>query len=347
MGKKPIKEKWFEDALTIEDLGLSGLKHHFDPAVRYSTIDINGGRHNKARENPHLDEEHCLDLAGKMEAGHPFRAVTLFMLNDGIFVHGVAHGNHRLRSYALLHNDDTRFLKSAQAVIGAHVIESPYSDDVEEYERLANAREGRGLPPSYQLNTAIWLVQHRKMSKKGAFERTGISAEVISGRIIADRERQYVETMGVETHNLTPTHLKRLASLTHDSHKKHLATLANDGHITSEDLSKMVTHVKKLRTEAKGNEYIHDEYNRTRRERCGPKNDREPPEQRRRRLFLKGLRQFEDLWLKGNDGRPIHSLNDVGISPQDRIVRQEIADRARELVGLMQKVMRLKNGGAK
>ena len=341
---KPVIFEWIKDSITEYKLERVGLTFHFDPAIRRSTIDIQGGLHNKARENNSLDEELWMDYALKMEAGNPFVGSVFFLLNNGLYVHGVAHGNHRLRAHAFAHNDDESFLKSAQATVGGYVVDSPYTDDVEEYERLANNCEGGRQSREYAMINALWLVQYRKMLLTAAAQETGISSEIIGRRITANKEREHIEKMGVETHNLTPSHFTRLASLKFDSHKKHLATLANETHLTSPGLSELVTNVKKLRTEAKGNQYIHDEFVRMRRERGGPKNGQEPPEQRRRRLFLKGLRQFENLWLKGNDGRPIHSLTDVGIAPQDCQVRQEVAVRITDLIILMRRAARLGEG---
>lgn len=343
--------KWIEEALTVHDLVESRVA--FNPSreppislVPYHVIDRPGGLHNRAREHSSLDDDLWMDYALKMDAGHPFKAITLYQVNDGVFQYGVAHGNHRLRAFAFFHNDDTKILRSPKALVGAYIIESAYNDDIEEYERLANSREGKRQSQEYALNNAIWLVQNRNMSLKRAEQRTGISADHISGCIKADETRARAERLGIDTNNLTRAHLTRMSSLKHDSHLKHLATIANDANLSSGDTSKMVTELNRLRTEAKGNDYLHNEYNRTRRERSGPRNNSEPPELRRRRLFLKGFRQFEDLWLKGNEGHPIHSLSDVGIDPQDRQVRAEMAGRAKDLIKLMQQAMRLKEGAA-
>ncbi|MHC4178446.1 MAG: hypothetical protein ACYSWU_13125 [Planctomycetota bacterium] len=334
--------KWIEDPLTAESVRLIGQPFKVEPAIPYSQIDIRGGLHNKAREHNSLDEDLWLEYACKMEAGHPFKYVVLFLQNDGIFKYGVAHGNHRLRAYACRHNDDTKFLRSAKATVGAYVIQSPYTDDIEEYERLANGDEGSRQSRGYAMNNAMWLVQHRNMSLKMAHQRTGISEAQIRDKIQADNEVATLQKMGVDVATLSQKHLVRLASLKHDSHKKHLANIAVDENMSSDDLSKMVTQVNKLRTEARGNAYIHDEYNRRKREHVGPRAAADPPELRRRKVFLRGLRNFEDLWLKGNDGRPINSLSDVGISPQDRVFRQEVVSRGQDLIKVLQRVMRIK-----
>jgi len=330
---------WIKDALTEEDLGLSGLTYEFNPAVPYSAIDPRSP--NRAREHSRLEEEVWADYALKMEAGSPFKAVTLYLVNDGVYQFGLAHGNHRFRAYAFAHNDNTKLLRSPKATLGAYVIQSHRTDDIEEYERLANSREGKRQSRDYAMTNAMWLVTNRKTTLKQAERRTGIKSEEISKAIRAGEIRSKVETLGVPTNHLTPSHLIRLSALKHDSHLKHIATIAEEGHMTSEDVSKMVSRVNKL-TEAKGNAHIHDEYNRTRRERCGPSNGREPPELRKRRLFLKAFRNFEDIWFKGNDGRAVKSLSDVGIAPQDRQVREEMATRARDLITVMQNAMRLK-----
>lgn len=336
------KQKAFlqlRDPLTEERLERSGLEYIFDPSVPFASIDVVAGRHNPAREGVALDEELCLEYAIKMGAKLPFKAVTLYLQNDGVFLHGVAHGNHRLAGVEIEQSHDTPALK--KVVIGAYIIQSSHNDDVEQYERLANGDEGWRQSPAYALKNAIWLHQHRGMSLKSAGADTGISPDTISNQITATTERLNLEKMGVETNELTPAHLVRIAALKHDSHKKHLAVIANDARMPSGELSKMVAVVRKMPTEAKGNQYIHDQYNRTRRERVGPREDREPLMQRRRRLFLKGIRQFEDLWLHGADGKAITSLSDVGISPQDRQVRQELASRFSELIDIMRRAARI------
>lgn len=344
---QPVKFEWIKDALTEHGMKEAGLTFHFDPAVRYSTVDVEGGHRNKVRQDNNLIEELWMKLALKMEAGSPFQAPVLFMLNDGLFVYGLAHGNHRMRSYSFVHNDNAAFLKSARATFGAYVIDSPYTEDVEEYERLANNPNGESQARDYALINGVWLVQQRKLSLKVASQKSGISTTVISRKIAAEKEQQDIEKMGVETHNLTPSHFSRLASLKFESHKKHLATLANDSRISSEDLSREVAEIRKLRTEARGNEYIHDLDKRMRRERGGPKGA-ELPTVRRRRLFLKGLRQFEDLWRKGNEGKAIHSLTAVGIARQDTQVRQDVAKRIKDLIRIMQNAVQFnKRGRAK
>lgn len=330
---------WIRCPLTEARLDRCGLSWLFEPAVPFGGIDVVAGRHNMSRETTAIDEELALKYALRMQAGHPFKVSTLFLLNDGVFANGVSHGNHRLKGYEIFHNSDTRVLK--KCLIGAYVIQSSHNDDVEQYERLANCDEGRPQSQEYSMRNAIWLHQHRGMSLIAAERETGVKSAEISKHITANVERLNLEKMGVETYALTPSHLVRIASLKHDSHKKHVATIANEAQMPKEELSKMVTVVRKMPTEAKGNAYIHDQYNRTRRERVGPTNGKEPVMQRRRRLFLKGVRQFEDLWLRGADGKAISSLADVGIAPQDRQVRQELASRFTEIIALMRKAARL------
>lgn len=337
-----VKVPWIDDPLTEVDLELSGLAFARE-MVPYHQIDIAGGLHNPAREHSRLDQEAWENYALKMEAHSPFKRVVLYLVEDGVFKYGVAHGNHRLRAFAYLHNDDTRALKSPKAAVGAYVLSCKWSDDVEEYSRLANNREGVRQSQGHALNNAVWLVQNRKMTQKAAAERTGIPASAIGDAIAATRERARLETLGISTERLSQSHLVRIGSLRHDSHKKHVAAIANEGRLSSADVSALVTKVNRLRSEARGNELIHDEYNRTRRERVGPSNGhREDPALRLRRLFLKGLRQSEDLWLKGADGRPVKRLSDVGIAPQDRQLRAEVASRVSDLIKVMQQATRLK-----
>ncbi len=341
---KIIEVPWIDDPLGEHDLNLSGLP--FAPElVPYSSIDIQGGLHNRAREHSSLIEELWEDYAQKMEAGNPFKRIVLYTVNDGVFKYCPAHGNHRLRALAYVHNDDTPTLKSSKVLVGAYVIPTGYTDDIEEFERLANNKEGARQSAEYALRNAIWLVQNRNVSLKRAAERTGLKPGAISNSIRANDTRSRIENLGVDTHCLSEKHLTRLGSLKHDSHIKHLATIANEGKISSDDLSKLVTDVNHRRTEAKGNEHIHDTYNRMRREMTGPKNGKKPPELKRRDLFLKGLRAFEDMWLRGPDGNgPINNLSDVGIAAQDVQVRKELASRGKDLVTVLERVLRLKKG---
>lgn len=342
---KLVNVEWILDALAEHRLGICQLDYEWHDAIPYSAIDVKGGLAKQIREHNRLIEELVLDYAVRMEAGRPFKGVVLHLQNDGIFKYGVVHGNHRLGAYSFANGDDIGALRNKRATVGAYVIQSEWSDDVEEFARFAN-NDDTSQPPGrgFKMANAVWAVKHRGRKLKEVEAQTGFKASAISARIRAEDTRAEIETMGVDTTALSAGHMTRIASLKHDKHKKHVAQIASELHLASDDVSKLVADLNKTRTEAKGNKIIQDELNRRKREAVGPRSGEDPPEIRRRKAFLKGVRQFEDLWLKGNDGRPITGLSDVGYAPQDRLARQEVAVRLGDLIKLMQRAARLKGG---
>lgn len=219
-------------------LNQMGVQWSYAESIPLASINEGASRNNQGRLSDRLHPDVVSLYAESMKNGAQFPAILVAETKAQGRV--IVSGNHRVAAAQEIGRSD----------FDAYLITCDDIAVLETITRAANSWEGFGVAKDERITQAKYLLRkYKNLTRVEVARLFGLPASTLNDAIVVDEVREKLACAGIKVEQLSPRHIRQIASLRNTNIMSAFAEMVIDHHLKSHELQPFLSDVRSADTE--------------------------------------------------------------------------------------------------